>query len=214
MRTTSDLVAELAGDLRPSPRAWVARRIGLGFACGAVVATCFTLVLWGFRPDIRTAITTWPFWVKVTYTGLLAGAGVLGAGRVGRPGGRAGNTIAIAAIVFVAMGLLAVLQLSHAPAEARRGLVMGSTAMSCPWLIMLLSVPILGGGIWAVRGMAPTCLARAGAIVGLAAGATAALVYAMSCDESGMPFVLIWYGLGMAVPCGLGMALGRRLLRW
>ena len=79
---------------------------------------------------------------------------------------------------------------------------------------MALALPILAGGIWAVKAMAPTRLARAGAAIGLAAGSLAAFVYAASCDENGMAFTLIWYGLGIAVPILAGTLAGRRVLRW
>jgi hypothetical protein len=65
-----------------------------------------------------------------------------------------------------------------------------------------------------LRTMAPTQLTLAGAAAGLTAGASAALVYAFSCDESALPFVLIWYGLGMALPTAAGAMLGRLALRW
>ena len=214
MATTPDLVEALVRDLSPAPRAWAARRLALGFAGGAAVAAAVTAWLWGPRPDFAAAVSTAPFWIKLAYTGLLAGAGLVAANRLGRPGGRGRLAIAVAIGLVAAMALLALLQLAQAPATARRGLMMGSTAASCPWLVMLLSAPIFAGGIWAVRAMAPTRLARAGAAIGLASGATAAFVYALSCDESAMPFVLVWYSLGIAAPVILGTVLGRSLLRW
>ena len=214
MRTTSDLIRSLADDLTPAPDAWVARRIATGFATGATISVAFTMLLWGPRPDLATAVGTWPFWIKFAFTGLLALAGLAGVDRLGRPDGRGGHALFTGVVTFAGMAGSAMLQLERAPANARHDLLMGATAASCPWLIILLSIPILAGGIWAVRAMAPTRLFRAGGAVGLAAGSMAAFVYAVSCDESGLPFVLVWYGLGIAVPVAVGAISGPRLLRW
>jgi hypothetical protein len=65
-----------------------------------------------------------------------------------------------------------------------------------------------------MRGLAPTRLRWAGAGGGFAAGAAAALVYSLHCPELAAPFVGMWYLLGMAIPMGVGAALGPRLLRW
>lgn len=214
MRSSSELIDELVGDLSPAPRAYIALRFALGVGCGAVVAAATTLAMWGLRPDLGTAVTSWPFWMKAAFTGSLAAAGVAGAARLARPGARARGAALAALLTVAVLAASAALQLAQSAEGASRRLLMGSTAASCPWLIMLISVPILTGGLWAMRLMAPTRLTQAGATVGLAAGSLAALVYAMSCDESAAPFVLAWYGLGIAVPTLIGAMLGPRVLRW
>lgn len=211
---TSDLVDALAADLPARPRAWVARRLASGLLSGAAASLAVTLLLWGPRPDLAAAVATGPFWAKLGFTGLLAVSGVAAAARFARPGGEARGATACAYATIAVMACLAGAQLARAPAGAHRQLLMGSTAASCPWLIMLLALPLLAGGIWAVRAMAPTRLSRAGAELGLAAGAGAAIIYAVSCNESALPFVLVWYGLGVAVPTAIGALLGPRLLRW
>lgn len=212
--TTSDLVDALAADLPPRPPAWTTRRLASGLLSGVAVSLAVTLLLWGPRPDLAAAVATGPFWAKLGFAGLLAASGVAATARFARPGGAARGATACAYATIAVMACLAGAQLARAPAGAERQLLMGSTAASCPWLIMLLALPILAGGIWAMRAMAPTRLSRAGAELGLAAGAGAAVIYALSCDESAIPFVLIWYGLGMAAPTAIGALLGPRLLRW
>lgn len=214
MATTSDLVDALVGDLTPAPRAWVARRLALGFAGGAALAAMAVFWLWGLRPDLATAVATGSFWVKLGYPGCLALAGLAAVNRLARPDGRERQALGVAAAIVTAMIVLALIQLLRAPEAARAGLVMGSTAASCPWLVMTLSIPIFAGGTWAVRAMAPTCLNCAGAALGWASGALAAFVYSLSCDEPAMPFVLVWYSLGIIAPIVFGFATGRRLLRW
>ena len=90
----------------------------------------------------------------------------------------------------------------------------GSSWSRCPFRIAALSVPVLAALGVVMRGQAPTRLRRAGAAIGLAAGAVAALVYALACTENSPAFVLIWYSLGIALATGLGALLGPRLLRW
>lgn len=214
MRPSSELIDELVGDLSPAPRAYVASRLALGMGCGAVLAAAITLMLWGPRPDLATAVTTWPFWMKAAFTGSLAAAGVASVDRLARPGAPARGAAIAASLTVAVMAGLAAMQLAQSAEGASRRLLMGSTAASCPWLIMLLALPVLTGALWAMRLMAPTRLTHAGAAVGLAAGSLAAFIYAVSCDESAAPFVLAWYGLGIAVPTLMGALLGSRVLRW
>jgi hypothetical protein len=78
----------------------------------------------------------------------------------------------------------------------------------------MLSVPVFGSTIWAMRGLAPTRLRLAGAAAGLLAGTTGALVYCIHCPEMATPFLGFWYLLGMLIPTAAGALSGPRLLRW
>jgi hypothetical protein len=49
---------------------------------------------------------------------------------------------------------------------------------------------------------------------GALAGAIAAAAYALHCNEMALPFLAIWYVLGIAVPTVLGALLAPRWLRW
>ena len=100
-----------------------------------------------------------------------------------------------------------------APAE-RHQLIFGNTWASCPLMIAALSVPLFGALIWAMKGVAPTRLALAGAAAGLLAGAGGALIYALHCPEMAAPFLGIWYVLGMAIPAAIGAVIGPWTLRW
>jgi hypothetical protein len=79
---------------------------------------------------------------------------------------------------------------------------------------VVLSIPALGGVLWAMRGLAPTRARMAGLAAGLLAGAVGAAGYALACGETAMTFVAIWYSLGIAMTGALGALLGPRLLRW
>ena len=91
---------------------------------------------------------------------------------------------------------------------------MGHSAIQCFWCIPLLAGPLLLGALWAFRQFAPTRLRLAGFSAGLLAGAVAAVVYALHCDEAAPAFVATWYGAGMLFPALLGFVIGPRVLRW
>ncbi|MEY3253450.1 MAG: hypothetical protein RL227_2423, partial [Pseudomonadota bacterium] len=77
-----------------------------------------------------------------------------------------------------------------------------------------LSLPALAAAMWALRGLAPTHPAQAGAAAGLFAGALGAFGYSLACDELALPFIAAWYTLGVLLTAGLGALLGPRVLRW
>jgi hypothetical protein len=116
--------------------------------------------------------------------------------------------------VVLAMVLLGSWQVLQAEPGSRSQALLGHSWASCPWNVLLLSLPALGGAFWALRGLAPTRPRAAGLAAGLLAGAVGAAGYALSCSELSMAFVAVWYTLGIALAGALGALLGPRLLRW
>jgi hypothetical protein len=115
---------------------------------------------------------------------------------------------------IAAIWLLAALALASAPASARAALVLGDSSAACVVSIALLAAPTFVAAFWAMKGLAPTRPALAGAFSGLLAGAAGALVYAWHCPEMAAPFIATWYLLGIAGPAVAGALLGPVLLRW
>jgi hypothetical protein len=101
-----------------------------------------------------------------------------------------------------------------APPGRRLALVAGDSALACVASIAVLSLPLLIALFIALRGLAPTRPAAAGAAGGALAGGIAAAVYALHCTEMALPFLAVWYVLGIASPAIVGAALGPRWLRW
>jgi hypothetical protein len=93
-------------------------------------------------------------------------------------------------------------------------LLMGQSWRVCPRNILALSLPILAATLVVVRRLAPTRLVLAGAAAGLFSGGVAATVYGLHCPESTMPFVAVWYSLGISAPVVIGAVLGPWALRW
>lgn len=212
--STDALIDALAGDMGDTPVPSVRRTLALAFTLGSAVSAVTMLALFGQRPDMATAFFTASFWVKLFFPLGLAVAGLLAVDRLGRPGAEAGRGYAVGIAVTGSMALLATLQLVTAPRDAMRALLLGHSLDHCTALIMLLALPILAGGMYAMRQMAPTRLRLAGAAVGVTAGAISAFIYAIACNETALPFVTLWYGSGIALTGVVGALLGPRLLRW
>ena len=211
---TDDLIANLSSDLAPVSRGMVLRRLVIGVLGGALVSTLIMLATLHLRPDLQAAMNTGMFWMKAFYTLVIALIGLWIVERLARPGVRADFQTFLEIVPLSAIAFIAIVKLADAPPEMRMPMMMGHSAMVCPWLILGLSLPILAGGIWALRGLAPVHLTRAGFALGILAGATSAFVYGFHCNETGAPFVAIFYTLGIALAGVVGAMLGRFALRW
>jgi hypothetical protein len=211
---TDDLIASLSANVTPVAPGVVARRLALGLGLGAMGSVALMLVWLGPRQDVAQAILTPMFWMKLGYaavTGLIA-AVVLA--RLGRPAARPGRLAVLAFAPFAVVAAMALVRMAQAPPAAYRAVLMGHSAMFCPWRIAAIGLPVLAGAMWAVRGLAPTRLGLAGLAAGAAAGGIGAAVYAIACNETSAPFLAIWYTLGIVAVTALGALSGSRLLRW
>jgi hypothetical protein len=212
--TTNDLIARLTGELKPVSRTAVLERVGTGLGI-SLVASAVLMVLWlGMRPDLAEASTTMMFWTKFTYTLILAVAGGWAVKRIAHPLGSIRVNLGLMAATIVVMIVLAFAQLAMTPPEEHMAMLRGRTITVCTFNIVMLSLPLLIGAFWVLRGLAPTRLTLAGAAAGLAAGSIASLVYSFHCDESAMPFIAVWYTLGVLVAGLIGAITGRFILRW
>ena len=211
---TDDLIAMLATGAGAVDSGTTRRRFILALGFGGFGALLLMAVLMGVRSDLPRMALEPMFWTKLAYCAALAGAALVLAARMARPGARATGRALALAVPLLIMWLLAAAAL-YATADAERGaLVFGTTWQVCPFSIAFLSLPLLAALLWAFKGMAPTRPALAGATAGFLSGATAALIYSLHCPELGAPFLGIWYPLGMLLPAAAGMILGSRMLRW
>jgi hypothetical protein len=211
---TDDLISALASDVVTLPRHAVGRTLGLGLAMGVVVAVAI-MVLWlGVRADLMEAMRTCPFWMKFAYALSVA---ILGFGlidRLARPDGEGGLFGPMILAPLAVMTALAIYQLAGAPEELRMKMMLGGSYEVCARNIVIISAPVFLGVFWALRSLAPSRLTLAGGVAGVLAGAVGTFIYAFHCNESAMPFVAIWYTLGIAAVGALGALVGRATLRW
>lgn len=211
---TDDLITRLSADLSPVPPRALERRLWTALGLGALFTIPYAwlvLDLWMGRPFVPL-FGQGMFWVKFIYTLGFALIGLAAVPALSRPDGNIRWP-------FVAVGIAILLALGLGTADWMGGdwampILMGQTAMVCPWLIPLTGLPVLIALIWAMRRLAPRSPSLAGLAAGLLAGGFGAWTYAFFCGESGMMFMAVWYSLGIALTATLGAGLGRLMLRW
>lgn len=209
---TDELIQLLARGAGPAPRAVAARRLAPGAAVGVAASAGLALLLLGWVPgELYTQIAPW---FKLVYAGALALAAAWLAARLGRPLPRTDGPLLAVSAVLAAAALVGLGSWWQLPVAERMPSLMGHSWASCPWNVLGLSLPALVAALWALRGLAPTRPAAAGAAAGLFAGSLGAFGYALSCTELALPFVAAWYTLGVLLTAGLGALLGPRVLRW
>jgi hypothetical protein len=211
---TDELVALLAAQAEPVPRQAAARRLALALAFGLPLSIAVMAIEYGVRRDLVQALF-WPmFWVKLVFPVCVAIAGFVIVQRLARPGVRvraAWLGVAVPVLLIWAIGLASWLA---APADERTAMVWGQTWRSCVFNIALITAPVFVASLAALKSLAPTRPALAGAAAGLMSAGAGAAIYALHCQELAAPFLGIWYVLGMALPAMAGALVGPRLLRW
>jgi hypothetical protein len=78
----------------------------------------------------------------------------------------------------------------------------------------MLSLAPLAALLMALRSAAPASPALAGAVAGLLAAASGAILYAFHCFDDSPLFVATWYTLAALPVVAVGSMAGHRLLRW
>lgn len=211
---TEDLIAALALDATPASPASLQRRLLMWSLPAAVTGFLGVWFYLQLRPDLLQAIGGVTFWLKAGYTAALAASGGWLFTRLGRPGASATAPLwALLAILAAAMAMGAA-NMMMAPSDVRMPVLLGHSYQVCALNIAglsLLTSPFL---FWAARRFAPTRPMRAGAVAGLTAGAIAATLYGLHCQESTAAFVATWYTLGILIPTAVGAVIGRFALRW
>ncbi|MEJ8848152.1 DUF1109 domain-containing protein [Variovorax rhizosphaerae] len=211
---TDELVSLLAADTLPVPRRAASRRLVLALVVGVLLALLLMQLEYGVRRDL-VQVMFWPmFWMKVLVPVTLAVAGFVMLQRLARPGVKVGASWLGLALPVLMLWTMAIVSYLMAPEERRSDMVWGQTWRTCMFSIAEISVPVFVAALVALRSLAPTRPAWAGAIAGAMSGAAGAAVYALHCTELTAPFLAIWYVGGMALPMAAGALLGPRILRW
>ena len=91
--------------------------------------------------------------------------------------------------------------------------LIGTNAVACVTLIVLLSIAPFAALLFALSEGAPAEPRLTGAVAGIAAGALAATLYAMHCTDDSPLFVATWYTIAIGILAVAGSLLGERLLR-
>lgn len=211
---TDDLVAMLATGATAAPRRAAGRRLALALIAGLPLSFAILFTEYGLRRDLVQAMF-WPmFWVKVLFPLCIAAAAFVAVQRLARPGVQVRRAWIGIAVPVLAVWAMAALAWFNAPAEERMPLLMGESWRVCALSIGLMALPVFAAALLALKGLAPTRPALAGAAAGALAGGVGAAVYALHCMELTAPFLAVWYVSGIALPVLVGAVLGPRLLRW
>jgi hypothetical protein len=211
---TEQLIERLSKDLSPSLPLAVERRMAGGLVAGMAVCGLMMAVGLGVRADLMAALHGFTFWMKSGYVAALAAIAAAAALRLARPDVRPPVWLWLLVLPVLIIAGLALAELIRTPSQDWLALWLGKSWFLCPFLVFGLSVPIFFGLVWAQKKLAPTRLRSAGALAGLTAGASAALIYCLHCPESSAAFLLTWYSGGIGLTTLAGALLGPRLLRW
>jgi hypothetical protein len=210
---TDQLISCLSERLTHTSRHVIAIRMAVAVGIGVAVALLLVVRVFGTRPDLHQAVFLFPFWLKWGYTvSLCAVAGAMTL-QLARPGATTMH-MGWLALPVVALASVAGVELAHSPLPQWHQLWLGHSAFHCPVRVGALSASIFAGLCIALRHSAPTRLRLTGAVAGIAAGACAAALYALACDEVAASFVLAWYSLGIVLSAAIGALTGPSLLRW
>ncbi len=211
---TDDLIQSLAADTPAVSRHAVERRVAIGLVGGGLVTAGLVMGGMGVRSDLHKAMHGFDFWMKWTYTASLAALAIAAVLHVARPDAGRARWLWLIALPLAIVALLSAGELMHAPPSHWMPMWLGHSWRQCSTDIVVLSLPVFAGLLWAFRALAPIHLRAAGAAAGLAAGATGATLYGLYCTEITATFVVTWYTLGMAVAAAIGALVGPRLMRW
>lgn len=211
--TTDDLITGLGAELSPLRPGFLRRAVLRGLAAGTGLAALAFALVWGLRPDLLFALADPAVVAKTALPLALVALALPAALSTARPGARAGG---LGALWLVPAALLAIVlaELLAVPPAGWSGAVLDSSILTCLVSVPLLSAPILGGLLAALRHGAPEVPALCGARAGLVAGGGGAAIYSLFCTEDSPLFYGLWYTLAIAAVTGAAAVLGHRRLRW
>jgi hypothetical protein len=210
---TDQLIRTLAAD-----NGRRARPVGIILLLGLMAATPVSVTMLllglGIRPDIMDAMSNPFFDLKFVVTMALAIPAIVVSLHLSRPeASLAGwGWLLIAPIVVLVCGILSEMMLPQRLPMLTR--LVGNNSVLCMSAIPVLSLPILGAAMMALRHGAPARPAAVGTIAGLLSAGIAATLYAIHCPDDSPLFVATWYTLGTGIVAGLGALIGRRVLRY
>lgn len=209
---TEELINALAED-GARPAIPIGRVLSRAFGLGAFLSLALFSVILRPRADFGQAINTIPFNFKLGIFALVAAvaAGMLAEMARPVPAHRWRRPLLLAP-VLLAIGI--VVELAAVPAQAWVARLTGHNAGHCVAFVPLLSLPIAGCLLAALRRGAPQHPVLAGAAAGLVSGGVGALLYGLSCPDDSPLFVATWYSIALAIVTGVTAGVGHRFLRW
>jgi hypothetical protein len=210
---TDQLIRTLAAD-----NAHRAPPVALVLALALLVATPISLAILfaglGVRPDFVAALRSPFFDLKFAVTLTLGISALAISLHLSRPQAslHGWGWLLLSPAGFLVGGIASEMLLpQRLPAMTR---LVGSNSRICLTAIPLMSLPLLGAALIALRHGAPARPTTTGAIAGLLSAGLAATLYASHCTDDSPLFVATWYGIATALVAAIGALAGSRLLRF
>lgn len=210
---TDDLIELLARQPEVMPRISPMRELVLALSGGVVVAFALMVLLLGLRPDLETAVASPLFQQKIACLALLLATSVAAAHLSGIPGRHIGGIEGLRWIVPIWL-VIATTSSLLASRDEPLAMFHSPTILRCLVTIPFLSVIPSMAMIWVIRRAAPISAERSADAIGWAAGATGALAYAFHCQADQPAYLLIWYGLAIALTVVVTRLIATRWLHW
>mgnify|MGYP001200981103 CR=1 FL=1 len=211
---TDELIALLARQPDTLPRIRPARDVMLAVLVGLGAAFLLMAVLLGPRPDLATALATPLFWQKAGALAALVAVAGLATHRAGLPGHPLAMLERLRWLVPAWLAVATLVVLASTPAGERLAQFHSPTILVCLSMVPVFSMLPAAAMVWALRRAAPTDPPRAARAVGWTAGGIGALAYAFHCQVDQPGYVLVWYGLAIALTVAITQATATRWLRW
>lgn len=209
---TEQLIQAMAADtrrVRPVDVLLPVTALAIGSALGLLFFGAI-----GARPQLADALMQARVLVKQGFPLILAVGACWAGVRLSRPGAGLGRSVALLALApLLVVGAL-VIEAATLPPDAWGTALRGRTLVACITSILLISLPVLAGSLWAMQRGASTRPGLSGAVAGLLAGGAAATVYAFFCIEDSPLFYGLWYVAAIGAATALGALIGPRVLRW
>jgi hypothetical protein len=209
---TEELIRAVAADTAPRPP--VAQVLAATMAGLAVAVGLAALAVLGVNPALGSMLTPSLLLLRHVFPALLALSAALAALRLARPDAEPGVSHLLLAVVPLLALAVVLRELVRLPPPDWARAALGETPVDCLLSLTLIGLPLLAGGLWALRRGASTRPRASGALAGLLAWSIAAAIYALHCTEASPLFYAAWYGLALVGITALGAVLGPRLLRW
>lgn len=208
MRRTEDLIDDLAHHGVHAP-AGPFPGLRTTLLLGGMPAVFLFLLIFGIRPNFWASAMNPYIALRGLILLVLAGTSLSLVPRLGRPG----SVVPWSRLLWPLLALVLALILDRVSGELDR--IGASTPV---WVCMagifgLGAFPI-AAILWTLSRQATTRPVLAGGMAGLAGGAIGAALYALWCIETAPGYIVLWYGLSLALCSVAGAVAGRFLLRW
>ena len=208
------IIDRLVSDLHPvRPRkAW---RDALWLGVVALIELVLVVSTSAPRADLAAAMTGPMFWWKLASCAGLATAGASALFSLLSPEARvdAGRRWMLGAAGVAALVGIVLIGITALPASVQMTLDWRE-GLACVGMVELYAAPMVLATFWIARRAAPSNPRAAAVAAGLASAGWGALLFVWRCPHDDPLYIVVWYGLALAIGAGIAWTVLPRFLRW